>query len=76
VVLCDQRECFHVARAQRKVNQVDQETSCENSGELKSFVDGIFEIPAHLVKRFPLAAADRRSGSFHRKKFALAHRII
>jgi hypothetical protein len=39
-----------LARAQRTVNQVDHAmTSCWNPGQMKSFVDGIFEILAHLV---------------------------
>lgn len=68
-----------MARVQRIVNQVDQVTSCVNPEQLKSFVDGIFEISVHpvltnmvkkngaiLVKKDP--AASRRIGSFPGEK--------
>jgi hypothetical protein len=38
-----------VAQSQQEVNLVVQVMSCWNLGQLKSFVDVIFEIPAHLV---------------------------
>jgi hypothetical protein len=45
VIPRDQQEDGRVAREQRTVKQVDQAlTSFGNPGQLKSFVDGIFEL--------------------------------
>ena len=52
----------------RKVNQVDQITSFGNPGQLKSFVDGILEITAHLVKLFPWPQRSGDPAAFPGKK--------